>query len=134
MWHILHVYILSTSWKCPSWYPCNVLPPMFVMHDVMMRWFKRHEFTLEHDLDVVQTYNKMHVGHRMQVEQGIVGLKWKWKRFMKSFDSTKDKYSHLFKIVVILTNFLHICHFNFTYEVISNPIDDPIDYNWDGDF
>jgi hypothetical protein len=48
---------------------------------------------------------------------------------MKSFDSTKDKYSHLFKVVVILTNFLHKCHFNFTYEVINDPIDDLINYN-----
>jgi hypothetical protein len=48
------------------------------------------------------------------------------KRFMKSFDSTKDKYSHLFKIVVILTNFLGKCHFNFTHEIIDDPIDDLI--------
>ncbi len=50
------------------------------------------------------------------------------------FFCTKDNYSHLFEVVVILTNFLHKCHFNFTYKVMSDPIDDLIDYGWDGDF
>jgi hypothetical protein len=41
------------------------------------------------------------------------------KRLMKCFDSTKKK-NHVFQVVAILTNFLHICHLEFTYEVIGD--------------
>ncbi len=36
--------------------------------------------------DVVQTFNKMHVAFKVQVEWGIGGLKRKWRCFMKRFD------------------------------------------------
>jgi hypothetical protein len=69
------------------------------------------------------------------VEWGIVGLKWKCKRFMKHFDSTMDKYNHLFEVAIsILINLLHKCHVNSTYEVIGNQVDDLIDYDWDANF
>jgi hypothetical protein len=42
----------------------------------------------------MQAYNKTHARYKMQMEWGIGGLKWKWKRLMKHFDSTKEKYNH----------------------------------------
>jgi hypothetical protein len=48
------------------------------------------------DHNVVQTYNMMHLRFKVQIEWGIGGLRKKWKHYMKSFDSTKPKYSHLF--------------------------------------
>jgi len=72
------------------------------------------------DHNVVQTYNIMRVRFRVQVEWGIGGLKRKWKHCMKSFDSTKPKYSHLFQVAVFLIKFLHMRWMNLTYEVIGD--------------
>jgi hypothetical protein len=55
----------------------------------------------------------------MQVEWGIDGLKRKWRWLMKRFDSTKQKYIVLFRVVAILTNFLHRCQMDFTFEIIG---------------
>jgi hypothetical protein len=38
---------------------------------------------------------------------------------MKHFDSTKEKYNHIFKGAVILINFLHMHHPNFALEIIN---------------
>jgi hypothetical protein len=43
---------------------------MFVMH-----WFDKHKLPLEHDMDEVGVFNKMHVNFKMKVEWGIGGLK-----------------------------------------------------------
>ncbi len=64
----------------------------------------------------------MHARCKMWVEWGIERLKWKWRRFMKCFDSSKPKYNHLFKTTTIITNFLHKCCLDFTFEVIGNHI------------
>jgi hypothetical protein len=39
---------------------------------------------------------------------------------MKRFDSTKQKYSHLFRVTIFLTNFLHKICMDLTYEVIGD--------------
>ncbi len=44
---------------------------------------------------------------------------------MKHFDSTKEKYGHLFKAVALLTNFLLKCRQDFTFEVIGEHQNDP---------
>jgi len=44
-----------------------------------------------HDLGMMDAYNKIHVGYTMHVEWGMRGLKPKWKRLMKCFDSTQKK-------------------------------------------
>jgi hypothetical protein len=44
-------------------------------------------------------------------------LERKWKHFMKKFDSTKPKYSHLFWIATLLIKILHMKHMNLTYKV-----------------
>jgi len=77
------------------------------------------EVGLNNDQNVIRAYNIMHVGHKMQVEWGVGSLKRKWKWLMKKFDSTKPKYTHLFKATIILTNFLHRDQMDFTFEVIS---------------
>ncbi len=59
------------------------------------------------DLDVIRTNNKMHVRYKMRMEWGIGGLKRKWRWLMKRFNSTKPKYTVLFRVTTILTNFLH---------------------------
>jgi hypothetical protein len=58
------------------------------------------------------------------VEWGIGGLKSKWRKLMKHFDSTKEKYSHLFRACYI-TNFLHKCLQDFTFEIIGEHHNDP---------
>jgi hypothetical protein len=60
----------------------------------------------------------MHVGYKVRVEWGIDGLKKKWRWFTKRFDSTKPKYTLLFKATTILTKFMHKCQMDFTFEVI----------------
>jgi hypothetical protein len=53
---------------------------------------------------------------------------------MKCFDFTKEKYNTLFQAVTIINNFLHKCHIDFTFKIINDQIEDPIDFKWDGDF
>jgi hypothetical protein len=54
----------------------------------IMRRIGQQEFALDINHDVLQTYNKMHVRFKVQVEWGISGVKRKWRRFMKRSDST----------------------------------------------
>ncbi len=72
----------------------------------IMKRIGRCAISLNVDHDVINAYNKMHLRYKMWVEWGIGGLKRKYKWLMKMFDSTKLKYVILFKIVIILTNFL----------------------------
>jgi hypothetical protein len=81
-----------------------------------------------HDQNVINVYNKMHVGYRVKVEWGIGGLKWKWRQLMKHFNSTKSKHYHLFHVGAILKHFLHKYQMDFTYESIGGQIEDPVDY------
>lgn len=88
--------------------------------EMIVMWHPRRcELTFGHDLNVIHAYNKMYIGYKMRIEWKIGGLKQKWKRLMKCFDSTMPKSNHLFEIVIILTNFFHKHHLDFTYEVIG---------------
>jgi len=40
-------------------------------------------------------------GFQVRGEWSIGGLKSKWRRLMKHFDSTKEKHSHLFKVTTL---------------------------------
>jgi hypothetical protein len=62
------------------------------------------------------------------------GLKRKWKHCMQRFDSTKSKYSHLFWVVVLLINFLHMKCINLTYEVIGDQDVNWTPHSWARDF
>jgi hypothetical protein len=68
------------------------------------------------------------------VEWGISGLKRKWRWLMKRLDSTKPKYTNLFKVIIILIIFLHRQLMDFTFEVIGEQLPNPIDHGWDKDF
>ncbi len=96
----------------------------------IMRRIGRQEIVPNVDMDIVHAYNKMHVGYLVHVEWGIGGLKRKWKRLMKRFDSTKSRYSHLFKSGTLLINFLHRKNMDLTYEVIGDLLPSPKDHKW----
>jgi hypothetical protein len=96
---------------------------MFVMHR-LGRW----ELAPRHGLEVVHAYKKMHEGYKVRVEWGIWRFQMQMEKLMKRFNSTKPKYNHLFKAIVIFINFLHRCHLDFTIEVIGNHIVDPSNY------
>jgi hypothetical protein len=53
---------------------------------------------------------------------------------MKCFDSIKEKYNHLFRIVTLLTNFLHMHHQDFTIEFFGEHHNDLTKHGWDGDY
>jgi hypothetical protein len=53
--------------------------------------------------------NKMHASFKLMVEWGVGGFKCKWRMLIKDLDFTKDKYNHMFKVVVLLINYLHMC-------------------------
>jgi len=66
--------------ECLMGDPCYMGEEMFVMHQ-----FGRQELAPCNDLQLVQLYNKMHVGYKVQVEWGIRGFKHKWEKLMKRF-------------------------------------------------
>jgi hypothetical protein len=78
----------------------------------------QQELALDVDHAIMQAYNKVHADFKVQVEWGIGVLKRKWKHFMKRFDSTKQKYSHLFQIKILLIIFLHMKHMDPIYQTL----------------
>jgi hypothetical protein len=96
---------------------------MFVMHR-LGRW----ELAPRHDSEAVHAYNKMREGYKVQVKWGIWRFQAQMEKLMKIFNSTKPKYNHLFRAIVIIINFPHRCHLDFTIEVIGNHITNPSDY------
>jgi len=66
----------------------------------VMRWLWRWKLVPWHDLKVMHAYNKMHVSYKVWVEWGIRGLKCKWTKLMKRFESTKLKYNHFSKLLL----------------------------------
>ncbi len=56
----------------------------------------------------------------MSLEQGIGGLKKKWKCLMKRFNSTQPKFTHIFQVTTILTSFLHKRCMDLMYEVVGD--------------
>ncbi len=82
---------------------------MFIMQRI-----GQQEFAQDVNHDVMQTYNKMHVGFKVQVEWGISGVKRKWEYFMKRFDSTQSKFTHLFQVLIVFINFLQRRHMDLT--------------------
>jgi hypothetical protein len=61
---------------------------------------------LDANFTMVFIYNKMHTIYKVKVEGGIRRFKNKCQKLMKSFDTIKSKFHHLFHIVALLTNFL----------------------------
>jgi hypothetical protein len=100
----------------------------------IMRRIGQQEFVVDANHDVVQTYNKMHVGFKVQMEWGISGVKRKWRHFMKGFDYTQSTFTHLFQVVVIFINFLQRRHMDLAYEVVGDQNFDPVTHLWQGHF
>ena len=73
---------------------------MFIMQSI-----HGHEIGDRISQEVIDTWNKMHVGYRVQVEWRIGGLKQKWRRLMKRFDNRCPRYHHFFDVLKKLTNF-----------------------------
>jgi hypothetical protein len=102
--------------------------PRYMRNEMfIMRRIGRREVAPNSNLDVIQSYNKMHVGYQMQVEWG------NWRRLVKGFDSTKSKFNRLFQYVVLLLNFLHKRKRDLTYGVIGEHLPNPTNYGWIGD-
>jgi hypothetical protein len=102
---------------------------MFIMQKI-----RKQRIVPNVNMDAMHAYNKMHLGYRVQIEWGIGRLKRKWKRFMKRFDSTKPKYSYLFKLKTLLTNSLHRRKMDFTYKVIGHHLLNLEYHIWATDF
>ncbi len=101
------------------WVKVYVLGFMFLFFEFLILGFRVFDFKF-----YILTYNKMDVSFRVKVEWGIRRLKCNWKKVMKYFCFTKDKYNHLFKITALLINFFHMCPHDFTFEVIGKHLDD----------
>jgi hypothetical protein len=100
----------------------------------IMRKIRKRRIAPNVDMDAMHAYNKMHVGYRVQVEWGIGRLKRKWKRLMKRFNSTKPKYSYLFKSRALFTNSLHRRKTDLTYKVIDDHLHNLEYHKWAMDF
>ena len=87
----------------------------------IMRRLGERQIPPGQDLEVIDAYNKMHAGYRIAVEWGIGGLKRKWKRMLKTFDCTQQKFPHLFQSAATLTNFIHRRRMNMHVEIGDNP-------------
>jgi len=101
---------------------------MFIMHKI---GWKKLVLNVNHA--IMRTYDKMYASFRLQVKWGVGKLKRKWRHYLKSFDSTKQKYSNMFRTVILITNFLHMKCMELTYEVIGVQNVDPITHNWTKD-
>lgn len=91
----------------------------------IMRRVGRREFPENGNVDVINAFNAMHAGYRVRVEWGIGGLKNKWKIFMKTFESSRDIFPHLFRSAAILSNFFQRRRLDMTAE-LEEAIDDNI--------
>jgi hypothetical protein len=69
---------------------------------------------------------------------GLNGVLEAWcpngRRLIKRFDSTKQKYNHLFKATTFLTNFLHRRHQDFTIEIIGEHQNNLVEHGWYGEY
>lgn len=81
----------------------------------------------------MHAYNKMHVSFRIAMEWDIGGLKRKWRRLMKRYDCTKEKYIHLVYVVALLTNFLQRRRQVRSFEVLGEAQGATADHGWQGD-
>jgi hypothetical protein len=103
----------------------------------IMRRVDRREIPDDADeneiISAIEAYNKMHAGYRIQVEWGIGGLKRKFKRMMKGFDASKDKFPLMFRAAAIMTNFIHRTRQDFSCIVENGPAVAG-GYGWEGDY
>lgn len=108
--------------------PGYVGEEMFIMRRIDGREMDEDD---QDQMTAVHAYNAMHGGHRVRVEWGIGGLKRKWKRLMKRFDSSREKFPTLFHAAATLTNFLQRRRIDMSVVVYDQ---DEADIGWEGDY
>lgn len=93
------------------------------MEKYIMHGFNKVERrTLQLPPGLARTFNRMHADYRVRVEWGIRGLKMKWRRLQKRFDLVKPKFSIMFMVDALMTNFLHQWKRDI-HEVVEGPKD-----------
>ena len=104
------------------------------MEMFIMRRIQGHGMGEGISQEVVNAWNKMHAGYRIQVEWAIKGLKQKWRRLMKRFDNRQSSLGHFFEAAAKLTNFLNCCCMNFNTVVLDEQEKNEEHFGWGGDF
>lgn len=99
-----------------------------------MRRVADREVAADQEGSAIAAYNRMDAGYRVRVEWDIGGLKMKWRRLMKRFDSSNPKFPYLFRSSAILTNFLHCHRLDLSYEVLGGRVEEEGMHGWHGDF
>ena len=67
--------------------------PGYVGEDMfIVRRIGRRKTVVEGEMSVIDAFNSIHSGHRVQVEWGIVGLKRKWRRLMKKTEMKHENF------------------------------------------
>jgi hypothetical protein len=87
---------------------------------IIMHRIRQQEFAPYENHDAMQTFDNMHTSFKFQVQWEISELKRKWRHFMKKFDSTKLKYTHLFQIAILFIDFLHMRCMDVTFKVVGD--------------
>jgi hypothetical protein len=62
------------------------------------------------------------------------GIEIKVEKTNEMFDSTNEKYKHLFKTTILLTNFIHMCHQDFVLEIIGEHQNNLAKHGYDGEY
>ena len=86
----------------------------------MRRVDRREADALGIESEVINAYNKVHAGYRVQVEWGIGGLKKRWKIMSKRYDLSRDKFCCVFHACCVMTNFIHRRRMNIQPVVIGD--------------
>lgn len=76
----------------------------------------------------------MHACSKVCVKWGIEYLKRQFARWMKRFDATKSKYTHLFMSCALLTNILHERRMNLFQQIFGNRVNDLETHMWEEDY
>lgn len=96
---------------------------MFIMHRIRPRVAQPDD-----NMEAIDAFNAVHAGLRVKVEWGIGGMKRKWRKLMKKFDSTLQKFPHFFRACAISTNFLQRRRLDMRAYVEAGDLGDP---SWD---
>src|SRR5690349_2283130 len=80
------------------------------------------------NMEAIDAFNAVHAGLRVKVEWGIGGMKRKWRKLMKKFDSTLQEFPHFFRACAILTNFLQRRRLDMRAYLEAGDLGDP---SWD---
>ena len=100
----------------------------------IMRRIQGQEMGANIDQIVLDTWNKMHAGYRIQEEWSIGGLKQKWRRLIKRFDNQLPRFGIFLEAAAKLMNFLHYQRMNFEQVVPDEQEENEDEFGWGDDF